>query len=55
MAKELTCQADSFRVRTDTDDQLVAHAQLHAKEVHQRDLTREQVLQMAKTVPEAIA
>ena len=50
MPKEVTCTTDSFRVRADSDDELVAHVQQHAMEAHQADLNREQVLAMAKTV-----
>ena len=50
MAKEVACTTDSFRVRADTDDELVSHVKQHAMEAHQRDLTRDQVLGMAKTV-----
>jgi predicted small metal-binding protein len=53
MAKEVTCSTDSFRVRADTDDELVTHVQQHNKMTHNRDVTREQVLDLAKTVPEA--
>jgi hypothetical protein len=35
-------------VTAETEDQLVAKAQQHAKEVHQMDLTREDALSMAK-------
>ena len=50
MTKEVTCTTDSFRVRTDADDELIAHVKQHAMEAHKADLTREQVLAMAKTV-----
>jgi predicted small metal-binding protein len=49
MTKILNC--DCGRVlRGDTDDELVAAAQKHAREAHGMDLTREQVLALA--VPE---
>jgi predicted small metal-binding protein len=35
-------------VKGATDDELVARAQQHAKQVHQMDLSREQALAMAK-------
>ncbi|HZY94288.1 MAG TPA: DUF1059 domain-containing protein [Candidatus Bathyarchaeia archaeon] len=50
MAKEVACTTDSFRVRADTDEELVSHVKQHVMEAHQRDLTRDQVLGMAKTV-----
>jgi predicted small metal-binding protein len=49
MTKIINC--DCGRVlRGDTDDELVAAAQKHAREAHGMDLTREQVLALA--VPE---
>ena len=47
MQKVITCPC-GFVVKAETDDQLVANAQQHAKTVHQMDLTREQALSMAK-------
>ena len=35
-------------VRGDTDDELVANVQAHAREVHDMEVTREQVLAMAQ-------
>jgi predicted small metal-binding protein len=55
MTKEFTCSSCGFRVRSDSDDELVEHAKLHAKEAHQRELNREQILGMAKTVQVATA
>jgi predicted small metal-binding protein len=37
-------------IREDSDDQLVKTVQQHAKEVHGMELTREQVLGMARPV-----
>ena len=54
MTKEVACTTDSFRVRADSDDELVSHVQKHSKEAHQRDVTRDQVLGMAKTVQVAV-
>jgi predicted small metal-binding protein len=49
MTKILNC--DCGRVlRGDTDDELVAAAQQHAREAHGMELTRDQVLSLA--VPE---
>jgi predicted small metal-binding protein len=35
-------------VRGETDDELVANVQKHAREVHDMEITREQVLTMAQ-------
>lgn len=49
MSKIMNC--DCGRVlRGDTDDELVAAAQKHAREAHGMELTRDQVLSLA--VPE---
>lgn len=45
--KFVTCDC-GFEVRSDNDDQLVAELQQHAKEHHNMDLTRDQVLAMAQ-------
>jgi predicted small metal-binding protein len=37
-------------VRTESDDEIVRHVQLHAKTVHNMDVNREQALAMAKPV-----
>ncbi len=55
MAKEVACSVCSFRVRADSDDELVNHFKQHVKEHHQNEPSREQVLGMAKTVEVAIA
>jgi predicted small metal-binding protein len=47
MRKVINCPC-GFVVEGESDDQLVARAQEHAKQVHQMDLTREQALAMAK-------
>lgn len=47
MAKVINCPCGVV-VTGETDEQVVAKAQQHAKEVHQMDLTREQALAMAK-------
>jgi predicted small metal-binding protein len=47
MQKIINCPC-GFVVKAETDDQLVAKAQAHAKETHQMDLTREQALATAK-------
>jgi predicted small metal-binding protein len=47
MEKVITCPC-GFVVAGSTEDELVARAQEHAKQVHQMDLSREQALAMAK-------
>jgi predicted small metal-binding protein len=47
MAKIMQCDC-GYVVRGETDDELVANVQKHAREVHDMDLTREQVLAMAQ-------
>ena len=46
MVKAINCDC-GFTIRGDTDDELVTNTQAHAREVHDMDLTREQVLSMA--------
>ena len=47
MAKIIQCDC-GYVARGETDDELVADAQKHAREVHNMELTREQVLAMAQ-------
>ena len=47
MAKIMQCDCGHV-VRGETDDEIVANVQKHAREVHDMDLTREQVLAMAQ-------
>lgn len=47
MEKVINCPC-GFIVKGASDDELVAKAQEHAKQVHQMDLSREQALAMAK-------
>ncbi len=47
MAKIMRCDC-GYVVRGETDDELVANVQEHAREVHDMELTREQVLAMAQ-------
>jgi predicted small metal-binding protein len=49
MTKIINCDCGQV-VRGDSDDELVAAVQRHAREAHGMDLTREQVLSLA--VPE---
>jgi predicted small metal-binding protein len=46
MRKVLNCDCGRV-VRGDSDDELVAAAQQHAREAHGMELTREQVLALA--------
>ncbi|HUF12985.1 MAG TPA: DUF1059 domain-containing protein [Longimicrobiales bacterium] len=45
--KQVSCDCGKV-IREKNDDQLVATVQKHAKEVHDMELTREQVLSMAE-------
>ena len=47
MAKVMQCDCGHV-VRGETDDELVANVQNHAREVHDMEITREQVLAMAQ-------
>jgi predicted small metal-binding protein len=47
MAKFMQCDCGHV-VRGETDDELVANVQEHAREVHDMEVTREQVLAMAQ-------
>lgn len=47
--KQVSCDCGKT-IREQTDDQLVASVQQHAREVHRMELTREQVLAMAEPV-----
>jgi predicted small metal-binding protein len=47
MAKIMRCDC-GYVVRGETDDEIVANVQKHAREVHDMELTREQVLAMAQ-------
>jgi predicted small metal-binding protein len=49
MAKQVNCDC-GFMVRAQTDDELVQHVQLHAREIHQMDVPRDKALEMAKPV-----
>ena len=46
MAKIINCEC-GFVVRGATDDELVANAQTHAREVHNMEISREQALSLA--------
>jgi predicted small metal-binding protein len=47
VAKIMRCDC-GYVVRGETDDELVANVQKHAREVHDMEITREQVLAMAQ-------
>jgi predicted small metal-binding protein len=47
MAKVINCEC-GVQIRGETDDELVANAQEHAKDSHDMDITREQALAMAQ-------
>jgi predicted small metal-binding protein len=47
MAKRIQCDC-GYVARGETDEELVAVAQKHAREVHGMEITREQVLAMAR-------
>jgi predicted small metal-binding protein len=47
MAKIMQCYCGHV-IRGETDDELVANAQRHAREDHDMEVTREQVLAMAQ-------
>jgi predicted small metal-binding protein len=47
VAKIMQCDCGQV-VRGETDDELVANVQEHAREVHDMEITREQVLAMAQ-------
>jgi len=49
MAKQVNCDC-GFMVRTQSEDEMVEHVQLHAREIHQMDVPRDKALEMAKTV-----
>ena len=47
MQKLINCPC-GFVVKADSDEQLIAKAQQHAKEVHQMELSREEALAMSR-------
>ena len=47
MAKIMQCDC-GYVVRGETDNELVANVRKHAREVHDMDITKEQVLAMAR-------
>lgn len=52
MPKQIACDC-GFMIRTTTDEELVKHAQIHAKDIHNVDLTPEKALELARPVEAA--
>ncbi|HUK29306.1 MAG TPA: DUF1059 domain-containing protein [Candidatus Acidoferrales bacterium] len=49
MAKEVTCSPPcSFRVRSESEDELVTLVQQHAKTMHNMNVSKSDVMGMAK-------
>ncbi|OLE69230.1 hypothetical protein AUF78_12325 [archaeon 13_1_20CM_2_51_12] len=55
MTKEIACSQCGFRVRADSDDELVEHYKQHVKAAHHMEPSPDQILAMAKTVQVATA
>ena len=53
MAKQVNCDC-GFMVRSETDDEIVKHVQLHGKSAHNMDIPREKALELAKPVEQTI-
>jgi predicted small metal-binding protein len=49
MTKNIQCDR-GWSVQSDSEDELVANAEEHAREIHKMVATREQLLAMAKPV-----
>jgi predicted small metal-binding protein len=54
MAKQIECKSAGincpFMLRTESDDELVSFAQQHVKKAHKKDVSKQDILKMAKTV-----
>jgi len=54
MAKQVDCKSAGidcpFMIRTESDDELVSFAQQHVKKLHKKDVSKADILKMAKTV-----
>lgn len=50
MEKQVTCDCGAI-IRKKDDEELLAAVQKHATDVHQMNLTREQILSMAEVIP----
>ena len=53
LAKQANCDC-GFMVRTQSDDEMVRHVQLHAKEIHDMDVSRDKALEMARNVESTV-
>ena len=49
MSKEIECPC-GYVIRADSEDELVAKAQQHAKEAHEMELSAEEALAMARPI-----
>ncbi len=54
MAKQVNCDC-GFMVRTQTDEEIVRHVQLHAKEIHQMEVPREKALMESSNLSVSLA
>jgi predicted small metal-binding protein len=54
MAKEVNCKSAGidcpFMLRTESDDELVSFTQQHVKKMHKKDVSKADILKMAKNV-----
>jgi len=54
MAKQIECKSAGincpFMLRSESDDELVSFAQQHVKKMHKKDVSKQDILKMAKTV-----
>ena len=54
MAKEVDCKSAGidcpFMLRTESDDELVSVTQQHVKKIHKKDVSRQDILKMARKV-----
>ncbi len=54
MTKEIECKSAGincpFMLRSENDDELVSFSQQHVKKVHKKDVSRQDILKMAKNV-----
>ena len=54
MAKEVDCKSAGidcpFMLRTESDDELVSVTQQHVKKIHKKDVSRQDIIKMARKV-----
>lgn len=54
MVKELACKSAGmdcpFMLRTENEDELVSFAQQHVKKTHKKDVSKQDILKLAKNV-----